>query len=140
MLAIYKILLDPSSPRQATRSFWSEEEAGLYERERMTPEQRIAAGDNEPLALKRRGRPAGSKDARPRKRRCFHRLSSALCSILHAKVANPLTATLSFSRSAGSHQQETRPIRSTSPTDPPFSSPYPSTLLLASCPSTRNRS
>ncbi len=35
----------------------------------MTPEQRAAAGDTELLFLKRRGRPPGSKDARPRKRR-----------------------------------------------------------------------
>jgi hypothetical protein len=59
----------------------------------MTLEQRIAAGDTEPLALKRRGRPAGSKDARPRKRRYF-RVPSALCSIPHA---NLLTSALSWS-------------------------------------------
>ena len=34
----------------------------------MTPEQRAALGDTEQY-LKRRGRPPGSKDARPRKRR-----------------------------------------------------------------------
>eukprot|EP00291_Cryptomonas_curvata_P013449 CAMPEP_0172184708 /NCGR_PEP_ID=MMETSP1050-20130122/19733_1 /TAXON_ID=233186 /ORGANISM="Cryptomonas curvata, Strain CCAP979/52" /LENGTH=262 /DNA_ID=CAMNT_0012858551 /DNA_START=163 /DNA_END=948 /DNA_ORIENTATION=+ len=54
---------------QVTRSLWSEGEACLHEREHMTPEQRAAAGDTEPFLLKRRGRPPGSKDARPRKRR-----------------------------------------------------------------------
>ena len=53
---------------QVTRSLWSEEEADLYSREHMTPEQRAALGDTEQY-LKRRGRPPGSKDARPRKRR-----------------------------------------------------------------------
>jgi hypothetical protein len=53
---------------QVTRSLWSEEEADLYSREHMTPEQRAALGDTEQF-LKRRGRPPGSKDARPRKRR-----------------------------------------------------------------------
>lgn len=50
---------------------WSEEEADLYSREHMTPEQRAALGDTEQY-LKRRGRPPGSKDARPRKRRSGH--------------------------------------------------------------------
>jgi hypothetical protein len=54
---------------QVTRTLWSEEEACQYERENMTPEQRAAAGDLELLTPKRRGRPPGSKDARPRKRR-----------------------------------------------------------------------
>ena len=54
---------------QVTRSLWSEEEALQYARENMTPEQRAAAGDPALLAPKRRGRPPGSKDARPRKRR-----------------------------------------------------------------------
>ena len=53
---------------QVTRSLWSEEEADLYSREHMTPEQRAALGDTEQY-LKRRGRPPGSKDARPRRRR-----------------------------------------------------------------------
>ena len=55
--------------RQVTRFLWSEEESCLYKREHMTLKQRAAAGDTEPLVPKRRGRPAGSKDARPRKRR-----------------------------------------------------------------------
>ena len=47
---------------------WTAEEAELYEREHMTPQQRAALGDTEQY-LRRRGRPPGSKDARPRKRR-----------------------------------------------------------------------
>eukprot|EP00291_Cryptomonas_curvata_P014215 CAMPEP_0172179230 /NCGR_PEP_ID=MMETSP1050-20130122/16499_1 /TAXON_ID=233186 /ORGANISM="Cryptomonas curvata, Strain CCAP979/52" /LENGTH=199 /DNA_ID=CAMNT_0012852083 /DNA_START=353 /DNA_END=948 /DNA_ORIENTATION=- len=53
---------------QVTRPMWTAEEAEHYEREHMPPDQRAALGHAEP-DCKRRGRPPGSKDARPRKRR-----------------------------------------------------------------------
>jgi hypothetical protein len=125
MLAIYKILLDPSSPRQATRSFWSEEEAGLYERERMTPEQRAAAGDTEPLALKRRGRPPGSKDARPRKLRRHSPTSLPVLHVLHTPYPHDGTCVtcLTFSPTApsraGAQSMTRRGPSRTQPTAPP---------------------
>ncbi len=57
------------SRRQVTRDLWSEQEACLYEREHMTPVLHAWTEETGPLVFKRRGRPPGAKDARPRKRR-----------------------------------------------------------------------